>query len=32
MQWALTFDAKGQLVKVLHFPTPAYATTIVPKS
>jgi hypothetical protein len=30
MQWALTFDAKGQLVKVLHFPTPAYATTIVP--
>ncbi|MFZ0337846.1 MAG: hypothetical protein WAL45_07430 [Terracidiphilus sp.] len=30
MQWALTFDAKGQLVKVLHFPTPAYATKIVP--
>jgi hypothetical protein len=30
MQWALTFDAKGQLVKVLHFPAPAYATTIVP--
>lgn len=30
MQWALTFDAKGELVKVLHFPTPAYATKIVP--
>jgi hypothetical protein len=30
MQWALTFDAKGQLLKVLYFPTPAYATTIVP--
>jgi hypothetical protein len=30
MQWALTFDAKGQLVKVLHFPAPVYATTIVP--
>jgi hypothetical protein len=30
MQWALTFDAKGQLVKVLHFPAPAYATKIVP--
>jgi hypothetical protein len=32
MQWALTFDAKGQLIKVEHYPTPAYATTIVPKS
>jgi len=32
MQWALTFDAKGQLLKVLYFPTPAYATTIVPKN
>jgi hypothetical protein len=32
MQWALTFDAKGQLVKVEHLPTPVYATTIVPKS
>jgi hypothetical protein len=32
MQWALTFDAKGQLIKVEHFPTRAYATTIVPKS
>lgn len=30
MQWALTFDAKGQLIKVEHFPTPSYATTIVP--
>jgi len=30
MQWALTFDRKGQLVEVRHFPTPAYATTIVP--
>jgi len=32
MQWALTFDPKGRLIKVEHFPTPAYATTIVPKS
>jgi len=32
MQWALTFDAKGQLIKVQHYPTPVYATTIVPKS
>lgn len=32
MQWVLTFDARGQLVKVLHFPTPVYATTIVPKN
>lgn len=32
MQWALTFDAKGQLIKVEHLPTPIYATTIVPKS
>jgi hypothetical protein len=32
MQWVLTFDRKGQLLKVEHFPTPAYATTIVPKS
>jgi hypothetical protein len=32
MQWVLTFDAKGQLIKVEHFPTPSYATTIVPKS
>jgi len=32
MQWALTFDARGQLLKVEQFPTPAYATTIVPKS
>ena len=32
MQWVLTFDATGQLVKVEHFPTPAYATTIVPKN
>jgi hypothetical protein len=32
MQWALTFDAKGQLIKVEHYPTPTYATTIVPKS
>lgn len=30
MQWALTFDPKGQLVKVEHFPTPAYKSTIVP--
>lgn len=29
MQWVLTFDAKGQLVKVVHLPTPVYATTIV---
>ena len=32
MQWILTFDHKGQLLKVLHFPTPAYATKIVPKN
>jgi len=32
MQWALTFDAKGQLLKVEHFPTPVYATRIIPKS
>jgi hypothetical protein len=32
MQWALTFDPKGQLVKVEHLPTPIYTTTIVPKS
>jgi hypothetical protein len=32
MQWALTFDAKGRLIKVEHLPTPIYATTIVPKS
>ena len=31
MQWALTFDAKGQLVKVEHFPTPVYASRIIPK-
>ncbi len=30
MQWVLTFDAKGQIVKVLHLPAPAYTTTIVP--
>jgi hypothetical protein len=29
MQWALTFDAKGQLVKALHFPAPAYASKII---
>jgi hypothetical protein len=32
MQWVLTFDAKGRLIKVEHIPTPVYATTIVPKS
>jgi hypothetical protein len=30
MQWALTFDPKGRLIRVEHFPTPSYATTIVP--
>jgi hypothetical protein len=30
MQWALMFDAKGQLINVQHYPTPAYAITIVP--
>jgi len=30
MQWALTFDPRGQLIKVEHLPTPSYATTIVP--
>jgi hypothetical protein len=32
MQWALTFDAKDQLLKVEHFPTPVYATRIIPKN
>jgi hypothetical protein len=32
MQWALTFDAKDQLVKVEHFPAPVYATRIIPKN
>jgi hypothetical protein len=32
MQWVLTFDPKGRLVKVEHLPMPLYATTIVPKS
>jgi hypothetical protein len=32
MQWALTFDAQGLLLKVEHFPTPVYATRIVPKN
>lgn len=30
MQWALTFDAKGDLVHVDRFPAPVYATRIVP--
>jgi hypothetical protein len=30
MQWVLTFDAREQLIKVEHFPAPAYATRIVP--
>jgi hypothetical protein len=32
MQWALTFDAKDQLVKVEHSPAPVYATRIIPKN
>ncbi len=32
MQWALTFNAEGQLEKVEHFPAPVYATTIIPKN
>ncbi len=32
MQWALTFDARGQLVKVEHFPTPVFVTRIIPKN
>lgn len=32
MQWALTFDAKNQLVGVEHFPAPVYATRIIPKN
>jgi hypothetical protein len=32
MQWALTFDAKDQLVKVEHFSAPVYATRIIPKN
>lgn len=32
MQWALTYDGKGQLLKVQHFPAPVYATRIMPKN
>ncbi len=32
MQWALTFDAKDQLVKVEHFPAPVYVTRIIPRN
>jgi hypothetical protein len=32
MQWALTFDAKDQLVRVEHFPAPVYVTRIIPKN
>jgi len=32
MQWALTFDAKDQLVKVMHFPAPVYVTKVLPKN
>lgn len=31
MQWALTFDAKGQLLKVVRFATPAFAVTPIPQ-
>jgi hypothetical protein len=31
MQWALTFDAKGQLLGVEHFPSPIYVTRIIPQ-
>jgi hypothetical protein len=30
-EWALTFDAKGQLLKVEHFPTPAYSAVPLPQ-
>jgi hypothetical protein len=30
-EWALTFNAKGQLLKVLHFPTPAYSAVPLPQ-
>lgn len=29
-QWALTFSAKGQLLKVAHFPTPNFAVRPIP--
>ena len=32
MQWVLTFDARNRLIKVMHIPTPVYATRIVPKN
>lgn len=32
MQWILTFDARDRLIKVVHIPTPVYATRIVPKN
>jgi hypothetical protein len=30
MQWALTFDSKGELLKVEHFATPAFAVKPIP--
>jgi len=32
MQWALTYDARNELLKVEHFPTPVFATRIIPKN
>ncbi len=32
MQWALTFDAKGRLLKVVDFPSPSYAVTPIPQA
>jgi hypothetical protein len=29
-QWALTFSPQGQLLKVVHFPTPTYAVRSIP--
>jgi hypothetical protein len=29
-QWALTFSPQGQLIKVVHFPTPTYAVRPIP--
>ena len=31
MQWALTYNAAGQLETVEHFPAPVYATRMIPK-
>jgi hypothetical protein len=30
-EWALTFNAKGQLLNVVHFPTPAFSAVPIPQ-